>query len=368
MIEILLLTVALAVAFGNGANDNFKGFATVWGSETLPYPRALALATGATIAGSLASIWLAHGLIASFSGKGLVPPATAGSAHFLLSVAVGAAVTVALATRLGLPVSTTHALIGGLIGAGLGQAGGVVHISPLVHSFVVPLLVSPLAAAALGAIAGRMLKRPDPQADCACVVAPASAAVVAATADGGAALAPTLPLPHLVVAAPAECDGLDTAVRVSVSRTFDRAHIASAASICFARGVNDTPKLAALLLAAHALGASVSVAAIGGVMGIGGLLFARRVAETMSRRVTRIGHRDGLGANLVTAALVLFASKLGMPVSTTHVAVGSIMGIGAAGGTLDRATLRDILLSWVATLPLAAAVAYAAAPLVDAVF
>ncbi|BAP88996.1 phosphate transporter [Burkholderiales bacterium GJ-E10] len=366
MIEILLLTVALAVAFGNGANDNFKGFATVWGSETLPYRRALALATGATVAGSLASIWLAHGLIARFSGIGLVPPATAGSAHFLLSVAVGAAVTVALATRLGLPVSTTHALIGGLIGAGLGQAGGVVHLSPLVHSFVAPLLVSPLVAAALGALAGRMLKRPDPQADCACVVAPASAVVVAAS-GGGAALAPPA-LPHLVVAAPAECDGLDTTVRVSVSRTLDRAHVASAASICFARGVNDTPKLTALLLAAHALDASVSVAAIGGVMGIGGLLFARRVAETMSRRVTRIGHRDGLGANLVTAALVLFASKLGMPVSTTHVAVGSITGIGAAGGTLDRAALRNILLSWVATLPLAAVVAYAAAPLASAIF
>ncbi len=364
MLDAILLVVALAVALGNGANDNFKGFATIWGSETLTYRKALWLATAATIAGSVASIWLAHGLVETFSGKGLVPPASAGSAHFLLSVAIGAAITIALATRFGLPVSTTHALIGGLVGAGLGQAGGVVHWAPLIHSFVAPLLISPAVAALLGGIAGRLTKKhPDPQADCACVVMPHPATVAA---NGIAALAP--PAPHLVVANPAECDGLDAAVRVSVSRSLDRAHIASAASICFARGVNDTPKLAALLLAAHALGASVSVAAIGALMGIGGLLFARRVAETMSRRVTSIGHRDGLGANFVTAMLVLFASKLGMPVSTTHVAVGAIAGIGAAGGTLDRAALRNIVLSWVATLPLAAAISYLMVPVIASRF
>jgi len=69
--------------------------------------------------------------------------------------------------------------------------------------------------------------------------------------------------------------------------------------------------------------------------------------------VTRMDHAQGLAANLITAILVLLASKLGMPVSTTHVAVGSIAGVGASAKTLDWHALRNVLLSWVATLPLA---------------
>ena len=71
--ELLLIAVALFLAFGNGANDNFKGFATVWGSDSLSYRHALMLATIATAAGSLLSLYLAHGLVQQFSGKGLLP-------------------------------------------------------------------------------------------------------------------------------------------------------------------------------------------------------------------------------------------------------------------------------------------------------
>jgi PiT family inorganic phosphate transporter len=90
----------------------------------------------------------------------------------------------------------------------------------------------------------------------------------------------------------------------------------------------------------------------------GGLLFARQVAQTMSQRITHMDHAQGFAANLITASLVLFASKLGMPVSTTHVAVGAIAGVGASAHTLNWPALRTVLVSWVATLPLAAAVAW----------
>jgi len=96
-------------------------------------------------------------------------------------------------------------------------------------------------------------------------------------------------------------------------------------------------------------------------MAVGGLLYARRVAEKMSLRMTALDSGQGLAANLVTAGLVLFASKLWLPVSTTHVSVGAIAGVGSGAKTLDWPTLRGILLSWVATLPVAAAVAWAAA-------
>jgi PiT family inorganic phosphate transporter len=70
-------------------------------------------------------------------------------------------------------------------------------------------------------------------------------------------------------------------------------------------------------------------------------------------------HAQGLSANLISTGLILFASKYGMPVSTTHVTVGSITGVGIGGRSIDWGTARKVLISWVATLPLAAVAAYA---------
>jgi PiT family inorganic phosphate transporter len=140
----------------------------------------------------------------------------------------------------------------------------------------------------------------------------------------------------------------------------DKLHIASGATICFARSVNDTPKLAALLIGAQLSGVS-SMALIGIFMVAGGWLFARRVARTMSLRLNRMDATQGLSANVITAAAVLLASKFGLPVSTTHIAVGSIGGVGLRAGTADWPVFRSVLISWVATLPLAALAAWTAA-------
>jgi PiT family inorganic phosphate transporter len=131
----------------------------------------------------------------------------------------------------------------------------------------------------------------------------------------------------------------------------------SAGTICFARSVNDTPKLAALLLAAKVTGVEVSFSIIAAGMAVGGLLNGRRVAETMSKKIVPIAHEQGLVANLVTSVLVLTASSFGLPVSTTHVSVGAISGTGFVTGKLDRTKLGEIVLSWVTTLPLAACLA-----------
>uniref|UniRef100_UPI00375317A8 inorganic phosphate transporter n=1 Tax=Polaromonas sp. TaxID=1869339 RepID=UPI00375317A8 len=95
-------------------------------------------------------------------------------------------------------------------------------------------------------------------------------------------------------------------------------------------------------------------------MALGGVLLSRRVAETMSRRVSRIDSTQGLSANLITATLVLGASQFGLPVSTTHVSVGAIAGVGTGADTLNKSALRTILLSWVITLPMAAGLAWLA--------
>lgn len=371
----LMLIAALFVAISNGANDNFKGFATVWGSDTLNYRQALILATIATVAGSIASILLADTLLQQFSGKGLVPDAVARAPLFMLSVASATAATVFLATRLGFPISTTHALIGGLIGAGLGQSSAAVHFDTLAKTFLMPLLISPIIAAILGVVAYRLFglqtEKETVKNDCACLVT--TEPVMAISAPGVAMR--QFAMPALVLAPEAACDKLATPVRVSVSASLDKLHVLSAFSICFARALNDTPKLTALLIAAHLLNAQVSITIVGAVMAVGGILFARKVAETMSQRVTRMDHAQGLAANLITASLVLFASKFGMPVSTTHVAVGAIAGVGASANTLNWHALRNILLSWIATLPLAAGLAWSvsrffefvARPFIDAI-
>ena len=352
----LLIIAALCIAFSNGANDNFKGFATVWGANTLSYRQALFLATAATVAGSIASLILAEELVQHFSGKGLVPDIVASTPLFILSVATGAAVTISLATKLGLPVSTTHALIGGLVGAGLAQNEGIVHFDKLANTFMLPLIVSPIIAVIIGLLAHRLFHMTPIEADkdCACLVTPTQTLIPGT--DG--TLISQFSAPGIILASSTTCKPIKAPIRVFISSSMDRLHILSAVTICFARGVNDTPKLTALLLAAHILQPTTSIAVIGLAMAAGGVLFAKRVARTMSRRITKMNHIQGLTANLITASLVLVASKFGLPVSTTHVSVGSIVGVGAGAGTLDRNTLRNILLSWAGTLPLAAGTAW----------
>ena len=115
----LLLLAVVFLAFVNGANDNFKGVATLWGAGLSSYRQAITWATGFTFLGSITAIWLGSGLAAKFSGAELVGGATLKDMPFLIAVSAGTAATVLLAVKLGLPISTTHALTGALIGAAL---------------------------------------------------------------------------------------------------------------------------------------------------------------------------------------------------------------------------------------------------------
>lgn len=350
----LLLSATLLLALANGANDNFKGMATVWGCGLLGYRAALALATVATMAGAVAATLLASALVASFSGRGLVDASLLGSSGFLGAVAAGAGATVLLASRLGLPVSTTHALVGALCGSGLVQAG-TVHAGALLAVFVLPLLLSPVLAAGVAWLAGRVAVRLAARApECLCLE---TAPRVVMQHAGTALLAPAAATVY--AGRDRDCSPSGGAGTVRLRRTVlgDAAHLVSAFAVCLARGVNDTPKIAALLIASGAAGQLSSQLAVGLAMGIGGLVWSGRVARTMSLRISAIDRGRGVAANLVTSALVLVASRFGVPVSTTHVSVGAIAGSGAAAGALDGRVLRTILLSWVAVLPVAALLA-----------
>ena len=134
----------------------------------------------------------------------------------------------------------------------------------------------------------------------------------------------------------------------------DAAHFLSAGTVSFARGLNDTPKIVALLLLWKTLDIRWGFAAVALTMAIGGLLNARKVAETMSKRITAMNHGQGFTANLTTAILVVLASLFGLPVSTTHVSVGSLFGIGLTTGKANYPMVSAIVLSWLVTLPCAA--------------
>jgi PiT family inorganic phosphate transporter len=135
----------------------------------------------------------------------------------------------------------------------------------------------------------------------------------------------------------------------------------SAGAVSFARGLNDTPKIVALLVAAQAMDLRGGMVLVGLVMGLGAVLQARRVAETMSHGITRMNHGQGFSANLVTAALVIAASRFGLPVSTTHVSCGSLFGIGTVTRQARWKTIVTVVLAWVITLPAAAILAALAA-------
>jgi PiT family inorganic phosphate transporter len=333
----ILVVAAIAVAVSNGANDVFKGFATVWGSSTASYRRSLTLAILATVAGGCASIVLAGGLVRHFSGKGLVPDALLDSPTFASSIAVGAGATVLAATRLGFPVSTTHALVGALIGAGL-AAEAAVNFDRLIAVFVTPLLISPIAAAALAAAASAALGARRRRAR-----SPASLGAAACSSNES------------------ESTGATAALGAGRSGLLDRVHVLSAVAICFARAVNDAPKIASLLFAGGLFTGVASSLAATGAMALGGALFARRVAETMSLRICTIDASRGFAANIVTTSLVLSASVASLPVSTTHVAVGAISGAGARAAAINGRMLKEVLLSWLATLPCAGVVAFGVA-------
>src|ERR1043165_8569009 len=151
MILLLLLAVVF-LAYSNGANDNFKGVASLFGSRTCSYSTAIWWATLTTGAGSIATLFLAPSLLEKFSGKGLVPDALTTQPEFLLAVALGAGATVILATLLGFPISTTHGLTGALTGAGVVAAGAGVNFGVLGKQFLLPLLASPLLALVVGAV------------------------------------------------------------------------------------------------------------------------------------------------------------------------------------------------------------------------
>ncbi len=308
MLTAFIILAALIVAYANGANANFKGVASLFGSATTGYWPCVRWATLATAAGCIAALLGSSVMLQAFSGKGLVPGDLAAQPVFLFAVAAGAGLANLLATRLGFPVSTTHMLIGGLIGAGLAAKTDALNYTTLWETFAKPLLLAPCVAVVLGAVMYGVLKT--------------------------LRLAPD----HR-------------------TRTLDALHFLSAGAVCFARGMNDTPKMAALLVGIAAFSTRSAMLLITISIAVGGLISARHVADTLAHKITGMNPGQGFAANAATALLVLLGTLKGLPLSTTHVSVGALLGIGITTRQAKWRTVIPVLAAWVITLPAAAVLA-----------
>lgn len=353
---LIVLGLGAAVAFANGANDVSKGIATLVGSGLASERRALAWGAFWTGIGALLGGLFASAMVSTF-GKGVLGP----DVHPSLAMAAGAiggtAAWVLLATRFGLPVSTTHALLGSLLGVGLvGVGAESVRWGAIGLEFVLPLGLSPIAALATTALvvrAGRRWGRgASGMVDCVCV----DIAAAVPQAPGVRALpGASLPVLRITSDTSESCAASPT---VAARLTLDRVHWMTSAAISAARGMNDAPKIAALILAGVIAGAPVVsmrevFVVVTAAMVCGSIAGGRRVTSVLARRLTRIERWEGFAANASTALLVGAGAVLGWPMSTTHVAAGGIVGsaTGRLADALDRKVLRDMLLAWVVTLP-----------------
>jgi PiT family inorganic phosphate transporter len=204
------------------------------------------------------------------------------------------------------------------------------------------------------------------EAACLCVT-PALEAVAVTAA--GARLRVQAQTSEMRVGLTASCErhGARPVLSVRAGTLVDAFHMASAGAVGFARGLNDAPKIAGLLIGLSFVNPALGTSALAFAMAVGGLVAARRVAHTLAFGITGMNSTEGLSANLVTAALVIAASPLGLPVSTTHVSCGALFGIGATNGKARWKMVAAIAAAWAITLPLAAACSAVAALLLVAV-
>lgn len=344
LILVVCLVLVLVLAWANGANDMSKGVATLMGSGATSAKKALIWGVVCTTLGGLTAVTWGTALLQTFSSAFLVPNFPI-SYSFLGSTMVGACLWLLIATRIGWPVSTTHALLGSLVGAALVVVGPEgLRIEAIAKKALLPLLLSPIIAVFL----------------CAGLLSLSRVIVI------------RMPPRHNNCREPKwradpYCDArekTDGRFYRYLPRLWEGLHWLSSGATSFARGLNDVPKIAAILTMALGImpeftafnhqytiiGATLAVTL---TMAAGGLWNGHRVLQVLAHGVVPIVPTTGLAANTGTSLLVLAASPLGFPVSTTHISTGSLFGIRLMDKTApDQGdALRTILFAWVITLP-----------------
>lgn len=315
---VVIVIVALGFDYTNGFHDAANAIATAVGTRALKPRVALAMAACLNLIGA----FLAEG-VAKTVGKGIIAAPTGMDGLILVLAALIGAITWNLITWwFGLPSSSTHALIGGLVGAGL-AAATTVHWSGVLEKVVIPMIISPIVGLGAG---------------------------------------------YLVMLAILWIFRKRNAHKVQ--RGFRHAQVASAAAMALAHGVQDAQKtmgviVMALIATGHHSGYNVPfwvTLAAASAISLGTWSGGWRIMRTLGRRVIDLDPASGFAAE-ATASTILYTTAFiwHAPVSTTHVITSSIMGVGA---TKRRSAVRwgvagNIMAAWVLTLPAAGAVAAA---------
>lgn len=355
-VAIVVLLIALAAA--NGSNDVPKGVATLAGAGVTRYRTAILWGTLTTLGGCLLSLQFADRLTKLFT-TGVVTARP--TAAFALAVLAGATAWVGLATATRLPVSTTHALVGALVGAGVLMGSGAVNWEALPGRVVGPLLLSVGVAYGSSLVLNLVPARVP---ECICIdleEIPIESPALSSPDQALLMPARSLPAPRLHTGTAAECALHGNGRRVGV--TSNGAHWLSSGATSFARGLSDTPKIVALgtfVLVPASVSTTGVLLVVTGAMAAGSLLGGMRIARRLGEDVVRMSHAEGFKANLTTAVLVGLAANRGLPLSTTHVSTGAIAGCaGRRFSRLSGRTLRDFALAWTVTPVVSGAVAAA---------
>jgi PiT family inorganic phosphate transporter len=318
---VLLAVLVLAIVFDyiNGFHDTANAIATSVSTRALKPAWAIAVSATANFAGALVGTEVAQ----TISG-GLVDQ-NVESQTVIAAALVGAIVWNLITWRLGIPSSSSHALIGGLLGASLISAGiDSWNIEGIVTRVLIPLVASPVIGFMLGllfmALLFNVFRRANP---------------------------------------------------VRLNAGFRRAQVGSAAYMAFSHGSNDAQKTMGIMtLALVTAGIQTSlepplwvILTAASAISLGTAAGGWRIIKTMGTKVVKLNPVHGFAAETTAASVIFGASQFGVPVSTTHVISSAIMGVGSSDRlkTVRWAVARSIVTAWIFTLPasgLTAALAY----------
>jgi len=395
-IVIVAVAVGFYMAWNIGANDVANAMGTSVGSGALTFRQAVVVAAIFEFSGAV----LVGSSVTDTVRKGIVQPEDfAGTPEVLmygmLAALISAAVWLNVATYFGQPVSTTHSIVGGVLGFGL-VAGISVNWGKL-GQIVASWFISPMASGLIGMlvfwlILKLIIRRQEPDLAArwyapflvfvvAFILAlsfiykglksveffnqmPLSSALGWATLTGitGAILS------WFAIARIAREVTLTEDQKLAfVERIFAFLQIITACYVAFAHGANDVANAVGPLAAVYHIAMTHEVAmrvpvpvwilAFGGIGIVFGLIMmGQRVIKTIGSGITVITPSRGFAAQFGAATAVLVCSRLGLPVSTTHCLVGAVMGVALVRGiaAVDAKTVRNIFVSWIATVPIAA--------------
>jgi PiT family inorganic phosphate transporter len=370
--------LALALNFVNGLNDAAHSIATVVATKSLSPWRAVLLTSLCNMLGP----FIFTTAVATTIGTAIVHPGSLNPVSII--VAMGTAISlVFVATRAGLPISSSHALVGGLLGAGLGAFGPGAIILPGTSTLI------DLGIAALGgAVTGGL------------VLGTLTAALKGDVRLGiliGAVFGGTLVVPVLMLAGVLKISGLLVIVlfifispvmgvstaflfnvvishlvqhrkQNRVRRIFKPLHVVACLFQAAGHGANDGQHavgvIAALLFSAGVL-TTFSIplwvllsSAL--AIGLGTVFGGWDVVDKMAKKITRIRPYQGFSAATAGSAVLAMVTSYGVPVSSTHVVSGAIIGVGATRGknAVQWEVVREMLTAWVITIPLALVLSY----------